>query len=134
MSITLEEARARAAQISHAVPAADVLNHWQASVDAKQITWPELRALQADAMPRCACGNATVAYNGARPVCVDCFDAFDTAALMRRGAAAMDAHIEALAAECAQLDANTAALARADHLLRYWKRQRARLAGGQDGA
>lgn len=134
MSITLEEARARAAQISHAVPAADVLNHWQASVDAKQITWPELRALQADAMPRCACGNATVAYNGARPVCVDCFDAFDTPALMRRGAAAMDAHIEALAAECAQLDANSAALARADHLLRYWKRQRARLAGGQDGA
>lgn len=48
------------------------------------------------------------------------------------GAAAMDAHIEALAAECAQLDANTAALARADHLLRYWKRQRALRAGGQE--
>lgn len=128
-----EELRARAAHISHPVPAADVLTNWHASVEAGQITWEDFRALQASIMPRCGCGASAVAYLGTVAVCANCYDetALGVPALLRRGVENIHRHIADLREQVAILDRNSQAYARADYLLRYWERQRARHEGVQ---
>lgn len=74
--MNLEELRARAVAISHGVSRADVLSNWQQAIAAGQITWEELRQMQAAQMPPCAdCGAPSVAYEDKRNLCVKCYEA-----------------------------------------------------------
>lgn len=71
----LDDIRARAAAISHGVPRADVIAHWHKAVQAGQITWDELRALQASLMPPCTvCGGVGLIGECGYWLCQECFE------------------------------------------------------------
>ena len=73
--MTLDTIRARAADASHGVTRAEVLDHIEQSVRAGLLTWEDVRRLQASLMPPCTvCGGAGLIGEYGYYLCADCYE------------------------------------------------------------
>lgn len=74
--MTPDTIRARAADASHGVSRAEMLDNIQQSVNAGLLTWDDVRRLQAELMPPCTvCRQPGLIGEYGYWLCADCYEA-----------------------------------------------------------